>query len=44
MEVSLTYDPPAGVVGEAVAKLFADPQDKVERAVAAFKEQIEARA
>ena len=41
VEVPLTYDPPAGVVGEAVAKLFADPQDKVEKAVAAFKEQIE---
>jgi uncharacterized membrane protein len=44
VEVALTYDPPAGAVGEAVAKLFADPQDKVERAVEAFKEQIEAAA
>ena len=44
VEVALTYDPPAGAVGEAVAKLFADPQDKVERAVQAFKEQIEASA
>lgn len=41
VEVSLDYDPPAGVVGEAVAKLFADPQEKVERAVAAFKQTIE---
>src|SRR5215213_4799702 len=44
VEVALTYDPPAGAVGEAVAKLFADPQDKVEAAVRAFKEQIEAAA
>jgi uncharacterized membrane protein len=42
VEVALTYDPPAGVVGEVVATLFADPQTKVERAVQAFKEQIEA--
>ncbi len=42
VEVSLQYDPPAGVLGEAVAKLFADPQDKVEKALAAFKETIEA--
>ncbi len=41
VEVSLQYDPPAGVVGEAVAKLFADPQDKVEKALAAFKSRIE---
>ena len=41
VEVSLAYDPPAGVVGDAVAKLLADPQDKVERALAAFKQTIE---
>lgn len=41
VEVSLEYDPPAGAVGEAVAKMFADPQDKVERALAAFKQTIE---
>lgn len=41
IEVSLAYDPPAGVLGDAVAKLFADPQDKVERALAAFKSTIE---
>ena len=41
VEVSLAYDPPAGVVGDAVAKLFADPQDKVEKALAAFKKTIE---
>ena len=41
VEVSLAYDPPAGVVGDAVAKLFADPQDKVEKALDAFKTAIE---
>jgi uncharacterized membrane protein len=44
VEVSLDYDPPAGAAGEVVAKLFADPQDKVERALAAFKETIEKAA
>lgn len=41
VECSLQYDPPAGMVGEVAAKLFADPQQKVERALAAFKEAIE---
>jgi uncharacterized membrane protein len=42
VEVSLAYDPPAGVLGDAVAKLFADPQSKVEKALASFKSTIEA--
>lgn len=42
VEVSLEYDPPAGLLGDAVAKLFADPQDKVEKALQAFKATIEA--
>jgi len=41
VEVSLAYDPPAGPVGDVVAKLFADPQDKVEKALQAFKQTIE---
>ena len=41
VEVSLAYDPPGGPVGEVVAKLFADPQSKVERALEAFKKTIE---
>lgn len=41
VEVSLTYDPPAGVLGDVVAKLFADPQQKVEKALEAFKSTIE---
>ncbi len=43
VEVSLAYDPPGGPVGEVAAKLFADPQTKVERAVQAFKQTIEAQ-
>ena len=42
VEVSLQYDPPAGILGEAVAKIFADPQSKVEKALDAFKATIEA--
>jgi uncharacterized membrane protein len=42
VEVSLQYDPPAGILGEAVAKIFADPQSKVEKALDAFKSTIEA--
>ena len=41
IEVSMQYDPPAGVLGEAVAKVFADPQTKVERSLDAFKTTIE---
>lgn len=42
VEVSLDYTPPAGLAGEAVAKLFADPQQKVEAALRSFKATIEA--
>lgn len=42
VEVSLQYDPPAGVLGEAVAKIFSNPQNKVEKALEAFKSTIEA--
>lgn len=41
IEVSLQYDPPAGILGDAVAALFADPQSKVEKALEAFKQMIE---
>ena len=41
IEVSMQYDPPAGILGEAVAKVFADPQTKVEKALDAFKATIE---
>lgn len=42
VEVSFQYDPPAGAAGELVAKLFSDPQDKVEHALQEFKRTIEA--
>ncbi len=42
VEVSLQYDPPAGVLGEAVARIFSNPQTKVEKALEAFKSTIEA--
>ena len=44
VEVALDYEPPAGVLGEVVATLFANPQKKVEQALAAFKATIEAAA
>lgn len=44
VEVSLDYDPPAGILGEAIATVFANPQKKVEEALAAFKATIEAAA
>ncbi|MEV7555072.1 SRPBCC family protein [Amycolatopsis sp. NPDC089917] len=43
VEISFEYEPPAGKLGEAVASLLADPQNKVERAAAEFKTVIEAR-
>lgn len=41
VEVSLQYDPPGGVLAETVATLFADPQQKVERALDSFKQLME---
>lgn len=41
VEVSLQFDPPAGLLGEAIAKLFADPQKKVDAALAAYKDILE---
>jgi uncharacterized membrane protein len=43
VEMTLTCDPPAGAVGQQVRRLLAN-LDKVERAVRACKEQIEARS
>ena len=42
VEVSFQYDPPAGIAGDLVAKLFSDPQKKVEHALEEFKRTIEA--
>ncbi|MFR9730261.1 SRPBCC family protein [Saccharopolyspora sp. MS10] len=41
VEVSLQYDTPGGTVTEAIATLFADPQQKVERALDSFKQLME---
>ncbi|KDN22484.1 SRPBCC family protein [Amycolatopsis rifamycinica] len=43
LEVSLEYALPGGKLGEAVAALLANPQNKVERACTEFKRIIEAR-
>jgi uncharacterized membrane protein len=43
VEVSLEYDPPGGKLGDAVAAISANPQGKVEQAVAEFKTIIETR-
>lgn len=45
-EIALTmrYDPPAGKLGEAVAKLFAHPESRVEEDLRHFKEFAEERA
>ena len=39
--VSLQYDPPGGKLGEAAAALFADPQKKIEAALASLKNLME---
>jgi uncharacterized membrane protein len=36
VEVALEYDPPAGKAGEVAAKLFEDPEQQVEDALARF--------
>jgi uncharacterized membrane protein len=41
VEYALEFDPPGGTAGEIVAKLFADPEDKVQRSLEAFKQLVE---
>ena len=41
VEVTIEYDAPGGVVGEAVTKLFADPERQVEEDLARFRDTIE---
>jgi uncharacterized membrane protein len=43
VEISLSYDLPAGKLGDAVAALFADPQRKVEKAAREFQTVMENR-
>jgi uncharacterized membrane protein len=38
--VTLKYDPPAGVVGDVVAKIFSDPQRELEEDLERFKTMI----
>ena len=41
IEVTIEYDPPAGPIGEAVAKIFANPERQVEEDLRRFQEAIE---
>ena len=44
VEVSLHVDTPAGIVGDLAAKIFADPQKKIEAALDEFKKLMESPA
>lgn len=41
MEYALEYEAPGGKAGEVVAKVVDDPEDKVERALEAFRALVE---
>jgi uncharacterized membrane protein len=41
LEYAIEFEPPGGTAGEIVAKLFDDPEDKVQRALESFKELVE---
>lgn len=41
--VTLKYDPPAGALGEAVAKVFSDPASRLEEDLKNFKKYVEGR-
>ena len=41
VEVSLHVETPGGAAGDAAAKLFADPQKKIEKALEEFKQLME---
>ncbi|MBF6599215.1 MAG: SRPBCC family protein [Dehalococcoidia bacterium] len=41
IKVTIEYEPPAGVVGGAVSKIFADPERQVDHDLHAFKQIIE---
>ena len=44
IEFAMEFDPPAGTAGEVLAKLFSDPEDKVQRSLDSFKELVEKQA
>ena len=41
LEYAIEFEPPGGKVGDIVAKIFDDPEDKVQRALEAFKVLVE---
>ena len=41
--VTLKYDPPAGAIGEAVAKIFSNPEARLEEDLKNFKNYVEGR-
>jgi uncharacterized membrane protein len=41
MEYSIEFSPPGGTAGDVVAKIFDDPENKVQRALEAFKHVVE---
>lgn len=43
IKVTLKYDPPAGALGEAVAKIFANPESRLEEDLKNFKNYVEGR-
>ncbi len=43
IKVTLKYDPPAGALGEAVAKIFSNPESRLEEDLKNFKNYVEGR-
>lgn len=41
LDVTIEYDPPAGVVGDVVTQIFSNPEKQVEEDLARFKEMME---
>src|SRR5206468_3124942 len=41
VEVTLEYEPPAGPLGDAVAKIFANPEHQIDEDLHRFKELME---
>lgn len=41
LEYAIEFEPPGGQAGDVVAKLFDDPEDKVQRALESFKTLVE---
>jgi uncharacterized membrane protein len=41
LEYAIEFDPPGGKLGDVVAKIFDDPENKVQRALESFKTLVE---